>query len=175
MAKKHIWRLEYWKTNRGIDAPPRRSGLRLRFEKGTPPEVKTACLVFAKWLRLIYEFPVRIPVYIKASERICAMDGESVCGTFFWPFSLNEEPYIRLATGDYYEMAKKWDSQTAILEILRTFAHELTHYFQWVNNLQLTPIGEERQAKRYANLIISEYEDFLAQNNSIDDCKNVRP
>lgn len=73
------------------------------------------------------------------------------------------EPYIRIATGDYYEMAEKWDNRTAIMEILRTLAHELTHYFQWVNHLQLTIIGEERQAKRYANLIINEYESFLAQ------------
>lgn len=163
MAEKHIWRLEYWKTNRGIDAPPRRSGLRLRFEKDVPLEVKTACQAFVKWLRLVYEFPVRVPVYIKAAETIRAIDGERVCGTFFRPFSLNVEPYIRIATGDYYEMAEKWDNRTAIMEILRTLAHELTHYFQWVNHLQLTIIGEERQAKRYANLIINEYESFLAQ------------
>jgi hypothetical protein len=38
-------------------------------------------------------------------------------------------------------------------------AHELTHYFQWLNQLDLTLIGEERQAKRYAHLIVEDYAD----------------
>lgn len=43
--------------------------------------------------------------------------------------------------------------------ILETIAHELSHYFQWVNQLPLTQIGEERQATRYAKLIMNEYID----------------
>lgn len=35
--------------------------------------------------------------------------------------------------------------------------HELTHYFQWVNSLNLTPIGQERQATKYARYIMDEY------------------
>lgn len=36
-------------------------------------------------------------------------------------------------------------------------AHELTHYFQWINALKLTPIGRERQANAYARYITDEY------------------
>ena len=43
--------------------------------------------------------------------------------------------------------------------ILHSVAHELTHYFQWVNGLELTAIGEERQAAYYADIIIDEYMD----------------
>ena len=41
--------------------------------------------------------------------------------------------------------------------ILLTIAHELTHYFQWINALKLTPIGQERQATKYARYILDEY------------------
>ncbi|MCL2670548.1 MAG: hypothetical protein FWF10_00740 [Clostridiales bacterium] len=40
---------------------------------------------------------------------------------------------------------------------LFSLAHELTHYFQWINGIQLTEIGEERQATCYANWILDEY------------------
>ena len=85
------------------------------------------------------------------------MDGEQVVGTFFRPYNYNIESHIRIAAGDYIEMLEKWGKESALTAILITIAHELTHYFQWVNNLSLTKIGEERQATRYARIIIDEY------------------
>ena len=67
------------------------------------------------------------------------------------------EPYIRIATGDYLVLCEKWGEDNARIEILKSIAHELSHYFQWVNQLQLTEIGEERQAKKYDRLIIDQY------------------
>lgn len=45
----------------------------------------------------------------------------------------------------------------ALTSILLTFAHELTHYFQWINALHLTQVGAERQATVYARSILDEY------------------
>jgi hypothetical protein len=42
-----------------------RKGLRIRTEAGVHPEVKRACLEFAKWLRTEYNFPIRVVVYLK--------------------------------------------------------------------------------------------------------------
>ena len=36
-------------------------------------------------------------------------------------------------------------------------AHELTHYFQWINSIKLTPIGKERQATNYADYVLEDY------------------
>jgi hypothetical protein len=112
---------------------------------------------FAKWLRQEYEFPMRIPVYVKAAAQIRAMDGDMVYGTFFGPYSMSVEPYARIATGYYLELCEESDQDNALAEILISIAHELTHYFQWLNQLDLTLIGEERQAKRYAYLIVDDY------------------
>jgi len=45
----------------------------------------------------------------------------------------------------------------ALAAVLGSIAHELTHYYQWINDIELTEIGFERQASHYRDRIISEY------------------
>ncbi|CJC72006.1 Uncharacterised protein [Streptococcus pneumoniae] len=96
---------------------------------------------------------------MKSACKIKAMDGELVYGTFFEPFNRNDEPYIRISTGDYYETLKKNGKDDALGYYLVTIAHELTHYFQWINDINLTKIGYERQATTYSGYIIDEYKE----------------
>lgn len=135
----------------------RRTGIRFRYNKTVPPDVKQSYTRFANWLRAQYYFPLRVVVYVKGEKTIRAKDGENVVGTFFEPYSPMDEPYIRIATGDYDEMARALGKDNALASILLSLAHELTHYYQWINNIQLTPIGRERQATIYANYIVDEY------------------
>ena len=151
----HIWTIAKWRKYYLV--PPARKGLRLKFDKEVNPEVRKACKEFAKWLRGKYYFPIRVPLYLKASKRIKSLDGDFVVGTFFCPDYCYDEPYGRIATGDYQELIEERGQYNAIAEILLSMAHELTHYYQWVNRLELTLNGEERQAKRYAYLILDEY------------------
>lgn len=155
----HIWTLQKWKKYY-IPNQHCRSGLRLRFDKNVDFEVKRACKAFAKWMRTEYYFPIRIPVYIKASKKIKASDGELVVGTFFQPYDRYCEPYIRIAAGDYSDLLERWRNKDNVLaSILTSIAHELTHYFQWINDLKLTEIGEERQATAYSYFILDEYKE----------------
>lgn len=153
----HIWTIKKWIKYLDYDNNHYRTGLRLRFEKDVDPEVKRACKEFCTWIRTEYFFPVRVNIYFKNSKSIKALDGELVNGTFWRPFNKFEEPYARVATGDYYEDLLKRGKDNALATILITTAHELTHYFQWINNIQLTKIGEERQATVYARCILDEY------------------
>ena len=77
--------------------------------------------------------------------------------TFFFPFDTNDEPYARVATGDYFELLEKRGKDNALASILSSIAHELTHYFQWINGINLTEMGAERQATAYARFILDEY------------------
>lgn len=150
--------------NINIHEEGHRIGLRLRCDKNVDPEVRTFCKDFTKWLRKEYFFPVRVPVYIKADYRIKAKDGEMVVGTFFRPYDYHTEPYARIATGDYQELVRKQGKEYAMWAILSSIAHELTHYFQYVNSVILTRIGEERQATMYSRYILSEYDAYLNNN-----------
>lgn len=152
----HIWTITDWQRNLN-DETIRRTGLRFRYDKSVDPEVKRACTQFAQWLRSEYYFPLRVPVYVKGGKTVRTKDGENVVGSFFEPFSYSTEPYIRIATGDYDVLKNAMGKDNALATILATLAHELTHYYQWINNIQLTPIGRERQAARYSNYIVDEY------------------
>ncbi len=154
----HIWTIEKWRKYYNLESPNYRSGLRLKFDRDVHPEVKRACKEFAKWMRREYFFPIRVPIYLKSKSKIKALDGEMVYGTCFEPLNRNEEPYIRIAVGDYYELIDKWgDKDSVLAAYLKCIAHELTHYFQWINDIKLTEIGKERQAAINAKYILEEY------------------
>ena len=153
---RHVWVLCNWKNNPELTID-RRTGLRLRIDKEVNPHLRMACLDFSRWLRREYLFPVRVRVYIKSDRRIRAKDGDSVCGTFWRPDNYLEEPYARIATGDYVDLCEMHGEDNAVIEILLCVAHELTHYFQWINNLELTSRGEERQATRNSYLVVYNY------------------
>lgn len=151
----NIWTIDKWKDY--YSEHPHRSGLRVRYEKSVDPEVKRAIRECVCWLRSEYVFPKRVQLYVKSARRIRAKNREMVCGTFFRPADRNEEPYIRIATGDYAELLEKRGKDNALAAILYTLIHELTHYFQWLNDLDLTLIDEERQATNYSESIMDDY------------------
>ena len=153
----HIWTIENWKKYYNISDSNHRTGLRIRFDKSVNANVKRAVKDFAGWMRYEYFFPIRIPIYIKDKYRIIAKDGDKVCGTFFGPENICDEPYIRIAVGDYDYLLNKRPIDDVLASYLSVIAHELTHYYQWANGLELTPIGEERQATMYARYIMDEY------------------
>ena len=88
----HIWTIHAWEKNLP-EHIPRRTGLRFRYDRNVPPEVKRACSEFAVWLRTQYHFPLRVVVYVKGTETIRTKDGDHVVGSFFEPFSYSDEPY----------------------------------------------------------------------------------
>lgn len=160
----NIWEWNNWYDALDSANVQYRQGLRLRFDKGVDPLLREECLRFARWLRQEYKFPIRVPIYIKNWKSIKCIDGGSAFGTCFIPNSYKDEPYIRIAVGDYAELSSKWGKRDATLSILRTIAHELTHYYQWINGVQLTQEIEERQATKNSKLIIEYYLGFVRNN-----------
>ena len=151
----NIWKSTKWKSY--YKNADQRQGIRIRYEKGVDPEVKRAIGDFINWLRSEYVFPKRVNLYVKAERRIRATNGEFVCGTFFRPADRNKEPYIRVATGDYYELLSECGKDNALARILSSIASVFTYYFQWLNDIELTFIGEDRQASFYAKKIMYDY------------------
>ena len=150
-----IWECKDWQTF--LSSAEHRTGLRFRFEKNVDASVRKAILDFSHWMKQNYAFPLRVVVYVKHKERIKACDGESVCGTFFRPYTYGVEPYIRIATGDYSVLKKQIGRDNALASILVSLAHELTHYYQYINKTEQTLRGEEIQAGRTASIILDRY------------------
>lgn len=140
----------------------------MHYSKGIDDKLKLAFSDFSKWLRSKYVFPMRVNVYIKNTFCIKAADGENVSATFFGPFDRSAEPYIKIAAGDFYDLAEKYDEFNALCDSMASLAHELTHYYQWLNDAALSESQEERQAYYYAKKIVRSYldeqgYDFLEQ------------
>lgn len=152
-----LWRSNNWKQYAETSSQKARKSIRFRFKNNVNQEVRRACIEFGHWLRREFCFPLRVTIYFKSDPFIKAYDGEDVSATFFEPFSKNREPYIRIATGDYHKMLKEWGKDNALAAILGSIAHELTHYFQWLNNVNLTDSGSEKQASYYRKKILAEY------------------
>lgn len=154
---EHIWTIENWVDVLDYDNKTYRTGLRLVFDNGVDPILRNACKTFSAWLRKEYFFPVRVPIYFKNKLKLRCQDGDLTYGTFLEPSSYDIEPYIRVAVGDFPKLCSEWGDDEATYYVYNLMAHELTHYFQWINGLKLTPIGRERQATAYAQYITDEY------------------
>lgn len=108
-----------------------RKGLRICGSRGNST-VRRACIRCARWLRREYEFPIRVPVYLFPREYIITCAGQRVSASFFAPFNRREEPFIRIATGDFPELSKARGRDNALASFLLSLNHELTHYWQWL-------------------------------------------
>lgn len=136
----------------------KRLGLRLRCEKGVNEEVRNVVIYFCQWLRIEYDFPIRVVIYLKKAYRIKTIEThELVTGSFFGPFNKNEEPYIRVAAGDFNELVQDWGKIDAFFAILQTIAHEIVHYFQWLHDREF----DEDEASNQAQAIINRYAETL--------------
>jgi hypothetical protein len=131
-----------------------RTGIRIKSDPEVHSEVKRACIEFAKWLRKEFEFPIRVPVYLKKDKLIKnKISKEMVTATFFAPFDKNAEPYIRVATGDYEDMLKQTGKDEALANILSSICHELGHYYQWIDGLEF----DEEEAENNSDYMLSLY------------------
>lgn len=151
----HIWEINRWENV--FRNYRTRKGLRLRFDTEVDPEVKRACKEYINWLKSSYDFPIKVRFYFRSSETIRAADGELVSAIFTMPIDYKHDPYIRIATGDYQDLKKGRGQDNALAAILNSITHELTHYFQWINGIELTARGYEQQAIYYARGIVYEY------------------
>lgn len=132
------------------------TGLRFRFEKDVHPDIRALFLSFGKWLRKNYAFPIRVTVYVKSCEMVRLLSGSMAYGAFRW-FDTYEEPYIRIPAGDYSDRSEKVGRDAAADAILSSLVHELTHYYQWVNQIEQTDRSSEWQANYYRYRIIDLY------------------
>ena len=130
-------------------------GISLIFEKGIEADLKKEYILLVKWLRTNYVFPVHINVYISNSEKVKLLSGTLAYGSFRWfpkrnprikiPSLINYKNYEGFTKGEIYD------------NVLSSLIHELTHYYQWIKNLEQTDYASERQADYYRYTILDKY------------------
>lgn len=128
-----------WKCKRYKKIYPSsiKGGISLHFERGVDNALRRIFLDFTQWLRCSYTFPIHVNVYIKNCERVRLMDGRWAYGAFRY-FDTYDPPYIRIPAKIEPELLERYPLSDNYELVLSSFVHELTHYFQWVNQLELT-------------------------------------
>ncbi|WP_173915933.1 hypothetical protein [Halobacillus sp. Marseille-Q1614] len=135
-----------------------RIGLRIRSDKEVNSAVRESCINFAKWLRTTQEFPIRVVVYLKKDSILKTIEIEEFASaTFFAPSNKTHEPYIRIATGDYEQLVSDRGEIDALWAILKSMAHELVHYHQWINDKYF----DEDEAERLSEYLLDEFAETL--------------
>ncbi|MBR5947260.1 MAG: hypothetical protein IKZ82_01265 [Clostridia bacterium] len=132
-----------------------RSGMRIKSHQDVNKCIRNEVVLYAKWLRTQYAFPIRVPVYLHHKTALVTVDGERASAIFFEPYDYDVEPYIKIADGT---LSSECTAKNIIIaNVLFDLTHELTHYFQWLSHTNMTIRGRERQATNYARRILWEY------------------
>ena len=151
---RRLWECKDWSAFLDTDC---RKGIRLRFDKAVDKEVRRACKEYVFWLRTQNDFPMRVPIYFKASKQVITSTGEKGSALFFGPYDKSIEPYIKVSVGDYQESLERVGKDNALAGILHSITHELSHYYQWIKDYDIDIEKSERQAKYYATVIVEDY------------------
>ena len=131
------------------------NGISFRFDNGIEDNLKKLYISFAKWLRNTYVFPVHMNIYIKNCEKVRLMSGAMVYGSFKW-FE-EKPPYIRIPSKIEKYLLEEYSREEIYEQILSSLVHELTHYYQWILDLEQSNSTSERQANYYRYRIIEKY------------------
>ena len=137
--------------------PEQRTGLRMRGQRGHP-EVRQALNRYARWLRRSHVFPIRVPVYLFPSPTIITQDGAHVSASFFGPFEMHVEPFIRIATGDYPELKRSRGRDDALAAYIISLSHEIAHYYQWLERRPMSERGAISRAKSMLRMYAADVE-----------------
>lgn len=139
------------------------SGIVFIYDKKANKEVKRACVNLEKWLSKNIYFPVKLYVYIRNSIRVKTTKGESVVGRLSVPKNRehieNGDVFDEIAIGDYKKLLNTKNKSVALADILDPIAHEIIHYFQWINNeiIGYLPYFKEKDAIKYSTKLLLEY------------------
>jgi hypothetical protein len=91
---------------------------------------------------------MRVPIYLLPGKTLRTRHGEDVTASFFAPWSRSDEPYIRVATGDFPRLKKERGRDNALAAILCSISHEVVHYQQWIATGETREAGVARKAAK---------------------------
>lgn len=147
--------MNLWQKFEKKNFSAKNEGFSLHFEEGIEPELKKFYLDFSRWLRKNYVFPIHINVYILNEEKVRLMNGNLAYGSFkYFP---KRAPRIKIPSRVGPELLNEFSLDDIYEQIISSFVHELTHYFQYAAGLEQTNAASERQANYFRYRIIEEY------------------
>ena len=151
--------MNIWDSYRKDKCNLKSEGFSLHFERGIDSKLRDYYISFSKWLRKEYVFPTHINIYLKNCETIKLNSGIRAYGSFKY-FEKNP-PRIIIPSKVEKKLLNEFSVDELYEQILSSFVHELTHYYQYVSGLEQTKAVSERQANHFRYSIIEKYYDEM--------------
>ena len=130
-------------------------GISFHYQKGIEDDLKKKYTSFARWLRKNYVFPVHINVYILNCEKVRLLNGCAAYGSFRW--FKKRAPFIRIPSAIEPQLLDDYTRVEIYEQILSSLVHELSHYYQWILDLDQNNATSERQANYFRYRINEKY------------------
>ena len=162
-------RMNLWQQFEKANCEQSNPGISFRYEKGIDQGLREFYLRFSKWLRGKYVFPVHLTIYVLNQEKVRLRDGTLTYGSFRW--YPKRSPRIKVPSKVEAELLEEYSLADIYVMILSSLVHELSHYFQWVADLEQTNAVSERQANYYRFRIIDLFFDETTYNHKLFDRK----
>jgi hypothetical protein len=89
-----------------------------------------------------------------SGEDFTTSDGETCVSSFFAPDDRAEEPYIRIATGEYPRVKRSRGRDDALAEYIHALSLQIAHYHHWVNTGR---IAQRSRVLKIADRILDDY------------------
>ena len=135
-----LWNLQNYSAE-ALHRTVRRDGLRVRIHPQVHPFLRREVHTFVRWLRANYPFPIRVNVYIPNTKKIRANDGDLCYGRCFVPDDPDDSITIDVAGGYDYDGDFR-ALQNYTWGTIFMLAHELGHYYQYLNRVSPTGCGK---------------------------------
>ena len=147
------WKCKKWKKTHS--RKKLKYGIAIFSEDSVPQYIRNEFSQFNNWLINQFDFPTQIRLMLINTEKVQMKNGNWTYGIF--KYSSSRYPIIKMpvASGE-----RVWD----IEDILGSYVHELTHYFQWLNQYEQTDEESERQANYHRYRIIRNYYKDIGRN-----------
>ncbi|WP_270790203.1 hypothetical protein [Enterococcus diestrammenae] len=108
---------------------------------------------YIDWINSTMSFPKNVTIDITGSSYVYnSITTEKVAGTFFGPYSNSTlVPYIKIATGDFFQAVDKYGIDKAKLDLYNILSHEIVHFIQWLDDAPYDEAQAESQAEKISD------------------------
>ena len=135
-----------------------KAGISLHFDH-VHPYVRAWLIIYTRWLRETYPFPVHVHVHCVYGRKIRCGDHSLAFARITEPIGRDRHPAIYLACGAFPENREVDEYMRDETElILYSFSHEIIHYFQYINGYDMTSRSLEWQATYYGKRILRAFD-----------------
>lgn len=156
MTIKYYFEVCLYKGDLKMNNILKSNSIKMHYSKHIDIRIKLAYKEFNKWIKTYMNLVKVLHVFIKEDYNILSRNKESAIGLFGYPNGRNKYPYIKLAIGDFEDLCFKNGEYIAIMSILHTYAHELVHFEQWLDNKP----SLEKKADKKATKLVEDFSDY---------------